>query len=568
MKTNTPNDAAAQFMAQGQELMNAFMSGAHNCRQTQLDLLRSILQKHGHTQFGTDHNFDDVVTYDNYRNQVPLQDYDSLYPYMEKHLQGIPDQLVSGNPCYYATTSGSTGEPKYIPVTTEQRSGAHKGSAMLWSYSLACNSPEAMQGNWVVIVSPAVEGYAPDGTPFGSTSGQYVKDLDPAIKAKYSIPYEVYEIADYDTRYYCILLLGLADNNVSLVSSTNPSTLSLLCNKADDMKERLINDIRLGILDKTLVLPDPIRKLVEDRLTPNPERANYLEQCIEQDEEHKLRPIHYWPDLEVVATWTGGNSATFIDKMQAWYGKVNIKDLGYLASEIRGSVPLDLNRGDGVLTIEDNFFEFIRTDEIDNANPKTYLADEIELGSQYYLFFTNKAGLYRYNINDIVQVTGFVGNTPKIVFVQKGKGITNITGEKIYEKQVIGAVKQAEFDCQIQVNFYHCHADLQSNQYKLYAEFEPGYSTQEHAEFADAFELHLQKLNLEYKTKRESLRLQPAAVHSLSFGALEKFKRARIAGGVREAQFKTVPLSMDKNLLTSFTVETIYQSLSIKESAA
>ncbi|TMP67233.1 GH3 auxin-responsive promoter family protein, partial [Pseudoalteromonas ruthenica] len=116
--------------------------------------------------------------------------------------------------------------------------------------------------NWVVIVSPAVEGYAPDGTPFGSTSGQYVKDLDPAIKAKYSIPYGVYEIADYDTRYYCILLLGLADNNVSLVSSTNPSTLSLLCNKADDMKERLINDIRLGILDKTLVLPEPIRKLV------------------------------------------------------------------------------------------------------------------------------------------------------------------------------------------------------------------------------------------------------------------------------------------------------------------
>jgi hypothetical protein len=568
MKMNTPNDAAAQFMSQGQELMNAFISGAHNCKQTQLDLLRSILKKHEHTQFGTDHHFNRIVTYDNYRNEVPLQDYDSLYPYMEKHLQGEPDQLVSGNPCYYATTSGSTGEPKYIPVTSEQRSGAHKGSAMLWSYSLACNSAKAMQGNWVVIVSPAVEGYAPDGTPFGSTSGQYVKDLDPAIKAKYSIPYEVYEIPDYDARYYCILLLGLADSNVSLVSSTNPSTLSLLCNKADEMKVRLINDIRLGVLDKAFAIPEDIRQLVEDRLSPNPERANYLEQCIDQDEEHKLRPTHYWPDLEVVATWTGGNSATFIDKMQAWYGKVNIKDLGYLASEIRGSIPLDLNKGDGVLTIEDNFFEFIRTDEIDHADPKTYLADEIELGCQYYLFFTNKAGLYRYNINDIVEVTGFVGNTPKIIFVQKGKGITNITGEKIYEKQVIEAVKQAEFDCQIQVNFYHCHADLDNNQYLLFAEFESGYSEQEHAEFAQAFEHNLQNLNVEYKTKRASLRLQPAALHRLSFGALEKFKRARIASGIREAQFKTVPLSMDKKLLTSFSVETIYQSLNVKESAA
>ncbi|WP_440054951.1 GH3 auxin-responsive promoter family protein [Pseudoalteromonas sp. T1lg65] len=566
--TDKTLSAAEKFMQNGQKIMSGFMSQVQNCRQTQLDLLQQIVNENKHTQFGQKHRFDEMVTYQDYRSQVAVQDYDSLYPYIERHLYGETDQLVAGQPCYYATTSGSTGEPKYIPVTEAQRAGAHQGATMLWSYSLALNSPEAMQGKWVVIVSPAVEGHAPDGTPYGSTSGQYVKDLDPAIKEKYTIPYEVYEIADYDARYYCIMLLSLADQGVTLASSTNPSTLSLLCNKTDEMKDKLLSDLRMGTLDTDLDIPDEIRMLVEARLAPNPARVEYLRACIANDPENKLRPTHYWPELKVVATWTGGNSNIFIERMRAWYGDVAIKDLGYLASEIRGSIPLELNRGDGVLTIQDNFFEFIRVNDIDDPEAKTYLADELELGEQYYLFFTNKAGLYRYNINDIIQVTGFVGNTPTIVFVQKGKGITNITGEKIFEKQVITAVKAAEADAKLAVNFYHCHADLHANQYKLFTEFEEHSSEGAQVAFAEAFEFHLQKLNLEYKTKRASQRLLPSEVHRLKSGALERFKRERVASGVREAQFKTVPLAMNKDLLKSFEVDAVFDSVQLQESIA
>ena len=57
---------------------------------------------------------------------------------------------------------------------------------------------------------------------------------------------------------------------------------------------------------------------------------------------------------------------------------------------------------------------------------------------------STQTGLYRYFMNDIVRVTGKFHETPTIQFVQKGKGVTNITGEKLYESQVIQAVLSAE----------------------------------------------------------------------------------------------------------------------------
>ena len=62
-------------------------------------------------------------------------------------------------------------------------------------------------------------------------------------------------------------------------------------------------------------------------------------------------------------------------------------------------------------------------------------------GRRYYVLFTTAAGLYRYFMNDLVEVTGFFHRTPLLRFVQKGKGVTSLTGEKLYEAQAIEAVQ-------------------------------------------------------------------------------------------------------------------------------
>ena len=79
--------------------------------------------------------------------------------------------------------------------------------------------------------------------------------------------------------------------------------------------------------------------------------------------------------------------------------------------------------------------------------------DQIEEGKQYYIFATTQNGLYRYFINDIIEVNGRFNNTPTIRFVQKGKGVTNITGEKLYENHLIEAVGEVKKKLGLDIQF-------------------------------------------------------------------------------------------------------------------
>ena len=183
------------------------------------------------------------------------------------------------------------------------------------------------------------------------------------------------------------------------------------------------------------------------------------------------------------------------------------------------------------------------------------MADELEVGKRYYLYFTNNAGLYRYDINDIVEVKGFVNGTPTIDFIQKGKGVTNITGEKIYEQQVLLAVQKAEEKHRIKLAFFQVQARVELSRYDLFCEFETdSLNKAKKLAFLQEVETQLQLLNLEYKTKRKSLRLDAMQLHVLAENSFETFKKFRVKQGVREAQLKTVPLSADFSLTESLKV--------------
>lgn len=544
-----------EFCTGGERLLAKLHFQSRYPREVQLQLLRSILQENAKTQFGKVHRFSSIETVEQYREQVAISQYETLESYIQDHLKGHKDILVPGAPCYYATTSGSTGRPKFVPVTPTMEKQAHQGSARLWSYTLYKNEPRAYSGKIIVIVSPAVEGYTEGGVPYGSISGQYIKNLNENIKSKYAIPYELYEVKDYETRYYCMLLLGMAHDDVTMLSSTNPSTLSLLAEKGNQHRTDLIEDIRTGRLNKKYILDNETRALVEARIAPNPARADYLLNCIDNDPEKILRPMHYWKNLVVIACWTGGNSHVFLNRMQRWYGDIKIKDLGYLASEIRGSVPLGINSSEGVLTIDENFFEFL--EEGANACNDNYLmVDQIEVGKRYRLFFTNRGGLYRYDINDIIEVKGFVNGTPTIDFVQKGKGVTSITGEKIYEQQVLDVIAKTANIHDVKIAYYQMQARVELSRYDLFCEFETnivGDDKKLHDFIVDV-EALMKKTNLEYRTKRDSLRLHPMQLHLLDNNSFEKFRKWRVENGVREAQIKNVPLSSDIDLITPLTV--------------
>ncbi len=533
----------------GAKLTTAYDFASQHPKETQNRLLKSIMETNKDTEFGKKFNFSKVTDQDSFQSMVPPQSYESLSPFIDRHLQGGRNQLIKENPISYATTSGTTGKPKFIPITDEAQKNSHQAISRMWSYALCSHVPAAIEGKILPIVSPAVEGYAPDGTPVGSTSGQLLKGIGKLFQHKYAVPYEVFEIEDYSARYYAILLLGMTQN-VTLLSTANPSTLSLLAQKANEWKDMLLNDIEKGTLSSEFSFPADIRELIEEQLTPNPHWANELRQSILLDPEEMLRPMAFWPNLQLVACWTGGNSGIFIEEMKSWYGHLRVWDLGYLASELRGSMPLWEGESGGALTITENYFEFVKVEDIEKSNPQFLGVDEVILGERYYIFVTTKAGLYRYNINDIVEVNGFCNNTPVITFIQKGKGVTNITGEKLYEEQLLMAVKEASQLTGAQVKFFMALASVSKSTYELYTEFiDDSVHADRASEFVEVVDQLLSQMNVEYKSKRNSLRLKPMEMVMLDKDSFESFKRFRIKQGIREAQIKSVCLTQDEKLV-------------------
>src|SRR5262249_30015378 len=128
--------------------------------------------------------------------------------------------------------------------------------------------------------------------------------------------------------------------------------------------------------------------------------------------------------------------------------RTRVLELGYLASEFRGTVTVGRHAGTGLPTLSAHFFEFVEREKWDRCGDDAAQRRQLEVltlarlrkGVDYYIIATTPAGLYRYFINDVVRVTGHLRATPLLKFMQKGKGVTSITGEKLYESQVLAAV--------------------------------------------------------------------------------------------------------------------------------
>jgi hypothetical protein len=147
---------------------------------------------------------------------------------------------------------------------------------------------------------------------------------------------------------------------------------------------------------------------------------------------------------------------------------------------------------------------------------------------------TTAAGLLRYHMNDVLRVTGRIGKTPTLQFVRKGRGVTNITGEKLSEDQVLSAMAALP----LPPPFFIVLADAQRGAYRAYVETDGDAS-----ELAARIEAHLRRVNLEYDAKRASGRLAPLSVIRLNRAAADAYHRHCVEHKKqREAQAKVLAL--------------------------
>jgi hypothetical protein len=185
--------------------------------------------------------------------------------------------------------------------------------------------------------------------------------------------------------------------------------------------------------------------------------------------------------------------------------------------------------------------------------------EQLEDGRRYFVYVTNASGLYRYEMNDIVEVAGYDRQTPLIRFVQKGKGVVSFTGEKLYEVQVIAAVDQALASLRGRHHFIAAVAELVEGttpRLVFLMEFDDPVAEHDGSALVDRLDAALGDQNDEYQTKRKSLRYGPPIIRVVRSGEYDRYRRHMVETGQRaDGQFKILRLTSDASFAAEFAAE-------------
>jgi len=225
-------------------------------------------------------------------------------------------------------------------------------------------------------------------------------------------------------------------------------------------------------------------------------------------------------------------------------------EAGYIASEFRGTVVVDIERSLGLPVLDDVFFEFVPTDAWDAGSRDTLLVGELQESAEYQVIATTRAGLTRYWINDIVRAGPRIGNAPTLSFVRKGRGVTSITGEKLTEAQVNAALQVVAARYGLEVEFHLVLADEVATNYRFLLEVVGDVGPER---LMAAVDVELTALNIEYASKRSSGRLRSPQAQMLWPGAGGAYRRWCVSRGQRDAQFKVLTLQYARECPFDFT---------------
>lgn len=536
--------------------LRAFEAATHCPRDWQEALLRRFITHHTDTDFGRDHHFADIRSADDFRHNVPVAPYEYVEPYIDRVRKGDFRALLADPVVHmFALTSGTTATRKFIPVT-DQYLIDYKRGWNLWGIKSFRDHPATRLRPIVQMSSDWQEFRTESGIPCGSVSGLTASMQKRIIRWLYCVPPCVGCIKDAAAKYYVALRLSIP-RNVSMIVAANPSSLVNMARIGDQDKEHLIRDLYNGTLSTHVDVPADIRALLARRTSKRHiARARALEAIVART--GTLYPRDYWADDCVIGNWMGGSVGMYLRHYPRYFGTTPVRDIGLLASEGRMTIPMQDGTPSGILDITTHYFEFMPEAEAGKRKPITLEAHEVEEGQNYFILPTTSYGLYRYHISDLVRVTGFHNRTPLVEFLNKGAHFANLTGEKLSEYHVASAMTDVLAAMNLTLTAYSlapCWHD-ETPYYGLFIESADLASRQQGLLLAETLDRKLMEVNIEYASKRESVRLGPVRVQLLAPRFWQQWDRQRLqrTGGTLE-QYKRPCLIADPKFRESIRVE-------------
>ncbi len=366
--------------------------------ETQDKVFQNLIKDAKNTVFGKDHEFSTITSYNDFKNKVPVRDYEALRPYVERVVKGEENILWKGKPIYFAKTSGTTSGAKYIPITKESMPThveAARNAILL--YINETGNAKFVDGKMIFLQgSPILE--EKNGIKLGRLSG-IVAHYVPKYLQKNRMPsLETNCIEDWETKVNAIVEETI--NEDMTVISGIPSWVQMYFEKLIETKGQ-----KVGEIFKNFNL------FIFGGVNYEPYRAKF-ENLIGR----KVDSIELYPASE--------GFFAFQDKQN------------------KKGMLLQLNSG--------IFYEFIEAEHFFEENPERITIKDVKLGVNYVMIISTTAGLWAYNIGDTVE---FISLSPYRVIVSgRIKHFISAFGEHVIGKEVEQALKEATANTDITVN--------------------------------------------------------------------------------------------------------------------
>jgi hypothetical protein len=467
----------------------------HHSAELQHKTFLHLINKAKNTAFGRDHQFEQISTYDDFKKQVPIRDYEDLRPYIDRITHGEADVLWPGKPEYLAKTSGTTSGVKYIPITGESMPEHIKAARnALLSYIYETGKSDFVDGKMIFLQgSPVMDKKA--GISVGRLSG-IVANLVPAYLQKNRLPsYEVNCIEDWEQKVDAIVDETI-NADMRLISGIPPWCQMYFDRLSAKTGGKKIKDI----------FPN-FKLFVYGGVNYEPYRAR-----IEESIGFGIDSIETYPASE--------GFIAFQDSQ---------KEKGLL-----------LLTGSGI------FYEFIPAEEYFNENPSRISLDDIELDKNYALILNTNAGLWGYSIGDTIK---FVSKAPyKILVTGRIKHYISAFGEHVIGEEVEQALMTVAIEEGLDITEFTVAPQVNPPKGELpYHEWfiEFGKQPDDLKTFALKVDNVLQKKNIYYFDLIEGNILQPLIIQSLRKDAFIDYMRSQ---GKLGGQNKVPRLSNDRKI--------------------
>jgi hypothetical protein len=525
--------------------LQSVLQSAEDCKGVQREvLLRRLIRPNETSEFGKNFGFSSIRSVSDYQHAVPVCNYEDLRDPILRIARGESNILTSEPVRRFFITSGSMAAPKYIPVTPSFIRDKARAFQIFWDLAMEAHPAIIRNGLVFNFADSGDDQRAPGGLPCSSESSFWNAFWrGGAGKGQRALPREILKVSDSEARMYIIARI-LLETDLTVLMALNPSTLVVLAAVIQRNAMRLIADIHSGGLTPGSSVSKEILAYMRSRFPGNPIRARELEVIL--NDGGTLPAPRLWPNLQVAVCWISAVVAPYLDLLHPFLAGIPHRDYLTMASEGVMAIPLQDEVSGGIVPIDTHFFEFIPEESAEAPCPATLLADELELLGRYVVVLSTSAGMYRYNIGDVVHVRGFVGSTPFIEFLHRVGHTCSLTGEKLTESQVAGAVSAVAARMRFAIHGFTLSPAVRPfPHYVLSAEFEHPYSKRQLNDFLFSVDHDLGLRNIEYQSKRSSRRLGSPELCVLRPGSYAQLRQQRIRAGANEAQVKIAALVRD-----------------------